>query len=110
MENKTHYEILGVTWTAKPEEIKKAFHDLAQKHHPDFGGLDQTVDYAAITEAYNILKDEKKRSVYNQKLKLSYIACTNCHGEGMAYKQRGFTGRLQERCLSCNGVGLRRKI
>jgi DnaJ-class molecular chaperone len=35
MDFKDYYSVLGLTKSAKPEEIKKAYRTLAQKYHPD---------------------------------------------------------------------------
>lgn len=59
-----YYEILGVTKTASQEEIKKAFHKLAHKYHPDKGGDEKK--FKEINEAYQILSDSKKRAQYDQ--------------------------------------------
>lgn len=52
------YAILGVERTATPEEIKKAYKKLAQKHHPDRGG--DEAKFKEIAEAYEKVKDGKK--------------------------------------------------
>ncbi len=59
-----YYDVLGVSKTASQEEIKKAFHKLAHKHHPDKGG-DET-KFKEINEAYQVLSDAKKRAQYDQ--------------------------------------------
>jgi molecular chaperone DnaJ len=60
---KNYYEVLGVDKKATPEEVKKAFRKLAQKHHPDKGG--DEAKFKEITEAYAILSDEKRRREYD---------------------------------------------
>lgn len=59
-----YYGILGVDRTATADEIKKAFRKLAMKHHPDAGGDESR--FKEINEAYEVLSDEKKRSLYDQ--------------------------------------------
>lgn len=59
-----YYEILGVTKSASQEEIKKAFHKLAHKYHPDKGGDEKK--FKEINEAYQVLSDAKKRAQYDQ--------------------------------------------
>lgn len=64
MAGKNYYEILGVAKGASKEEIKKAFHKLAHKYHPDKGGTD-TEKFKEVSEAYSILSDDKKRAEYD---------------------------------------------
>ncbi|MCX6721654.1 MAG: molecular chaperone DnaJ [Candidatus Staskawiczbacteria bacterium] len=59
-----YYEVLGVTKSASQEEIKKAFHKLAHKHHPDKGGDEKK--FKEINEAYQVLSDKQKRAQYDQ--------------------------------------------
>ena len=66
--NKDYYAILGVKKTATPEEIRKAFRKLARKFHPDVNPGDKKAEekFKEISEANDILSDEKKRKVYDQ--------------------------------------------
>ncbi|MGA2417632.1 MAG: molecular chaperone DnaJ [Candidatus Staskawiczbacteria bacterium] len=59
-----YYEILGVTKSASQEDIKKAFHKLAHKYHPDKGGDEKK--FKEINEAYQVLSDQQKRAQYDQ--------------------------------------------
>ncbi len=59
-----YYEILGVTKSASQDEIKKAFHKLAHKYHPDKGGDEKK--FKEINEAYQVLSDAQKRAQYDQ--------------------------------------------
>ncbi len=61
---KDYYEILGVDKSADASEIKKAFHKLAQKYHPDKKGGDEA-KFKEASEAYAVLSDKKKRAEYD---------------------------------------------
>ena len=63
--SKNYYETLGVEKNASKEEIKKAFHKLAMKHHPDKNNGDDS-KFKEINEAYQVLSDDQKRSNYDQ--------------------------------------------
>jgi len=61
---KDYYQILGVSRTASSDEIRKAYHKLAHKYHPDKGGDEKK--FKEINEAYQILSDKGKRSQYDR--------------------------------------------
>lgn len=67
-QSKDYYGILGVKKTASPEEIRKAFRKLARKYHPDVNPGDKKAEerFKEISEANDILSDEKKRKIYDQ--------------------------------------------
>jgi molecular chaperone DnaJ len=66
--NKDYYATLGVKKTATPEEIRKAFRKAARRYHPDVNPGDKKAEekFKEISEANDILSDEKKRKVYDQ--------------------------------------------
>lgn len=61
---KNYYDVLGVAKSASKDEIKKAFHKLAHKFHPDKNGGDAE-RFKEVSEAYSILSDDKKRAEYD---------------------------------------------
>ena len=62
-----YYDVLGVDRTASSEEIRKAFRDLARRHHPDVSKeSDAESRFKQINEAYEVLGDSEKRSNYDQ--------------------------------------------
>jgi DnaJ-class molecular chaperone len=62
------YDVLGVSKTASEAEIKKAFRNLAKKHHPDTKGGDAAAQkrFQEISAAYDIVGDKDKRTKYDQ--------------------------------------------
>lgn len=71
------YGVLGVSRSASPDEIKKAYRKLAHQHHPDKTGGDDK-RFKEINEAYQILSDPSKRASYDN--------------FGSAYNDGGFQG------------------
>ena len=61
------YECLGVSSTATPEDIKKAFRAASLKYHPDKNpnNPEALAKFQAVSEAYSILSDERKRQSYD---------------------------------------------
>ncbi|XP_055045689.1 dnaJ homolog subfamily B member 9 [Misgurnus anguillicaudatus] len=65
--DKDYYEILGVPKDASDRQIKKAFHKLAMKYHPDKNkSPDAEAKFREIAEAYETLSDDKRRQEYDQ--------------------------------------------
>lgn len=61
----TMYDVLGVSPTATPEQLKKAHRKLAMKHHPDRPGGNEA-EFKKAQTAYEVLSDERKRAIYDQ--------------------------------------------
>ena len=67
MSGKDYYQILGVSKSASKEEIKKSYRKLALKYHPDQNKGDKAAEakFKAISEAYAVLSDAKKKKQYD---------------------------------------------
>src|ERR1700759_1681707 len=67
-QNKDYYGTLGVKKTATAEEIRKAFRKAARKYHPDVNPNDKKAEekFKEISEANDVLSDDKKRKIYDQ--------------------------------------------
>uniref|UniRef100_A0A2M4CIG3 DnaJ homolog l(2)tid, mitochondrial n=1 Tax=Anopheles darlingi TaxID=43151 RepID=A0A2M4CIG3_ANODA len=67
LRKKDYYSTLGVTKNASPKEIKKAYYQLAKKYHPDTNKDDPDAGrkFQEVSEAYEVLSDETKRSEYD---------------------------------------------
>ena len=63
-----YYQLLGVSNGASSDEIKKAYRKLALKYHPDRNpdSKENEDRFKQVTEAYEILRDSEKRSIYDQ--------------------------------------------
>ena len=62
-----YYQILGVSRDATPEQIKKAYRQLAMKLHPDVATEPDAADrFKKVAEAYEVLQDSKKRDIYDR--------------------------------------------
>nr|WP_279230626.1 DnaJ domain-containing protein [Criibacterium bergeronii] len=73
---KNYYEVLGLRQNATKDEIKKSYRALAMKYHPDVnsGDVDSEKKFREINEAYETLKDDKKRAEYDNKLSQSQFS------------------------------------
>ena len=68
MAKRDYYELLGVSRDASEADLKKAFRQLALKHHPDRNPGDAEAEerFKAINEAYAVLSDPDRRAQYDR--------------------------------------------
>jgi molecular chaperone DnaJ len=66
--NKNPYEVLGVARDASDADIKKAYHKLVLKYHPDKNPGDKVAEekFKEVNNAFDILKDPQKRAAYDR--------------------------------------------
>ncbi|EIW64532.1 uncharacterized protein TRAVEDRAFT_25682 [Trametes versicolor FP-101664 SS1] len=89
---KDPYQVLGVKRDASAAEIKKTYFGLARKYHPDTNADKNAQEkFVEIQEAYDILKDQKKRAEYDK--------------YGSASQQPGFDSNAYENARSSFGGG-----
>ena len=61
-----YYNVLGVSRDATDIEIKRAFRELARKHHPDVSPGSNGAVFREINEAYAVLSDRDSRARYDR--------------------------------------------
>ncbi len=99
MAKRDYYEILGVSKGASADEIKKAFRRSAIEHHPDKGG--DEAKFKELNEAYEVLKDDKKRQRYDQ---FGHAGVGGNGGGGNPFE--GFSGQGQNINFDFGDMGL----
>lgn len=74
-QKESYYTTLGVSENASADEIKKTYRKLARKYHPDKNKGDKAAEekFKQISEAYDVLGDDKKRSQYDQMRKNGFF-------------------------------------
>ena len=99
MANKDLYKTLGVSQSASPDEIKKAYRKLAMKYHPDKNPGDKTAEqkFRDIAEAYEILGDDQKKAAYDRYGSAAFEqGMGNGAGQGPGFGGFGFSGNFSD--------------
>jgi molecular chaperone DnaJ len=109
MAKQDYYATLGVDRTATADEMKKAYRKLAMQYHPDRnpGNAEAEAKFKEVNEAYDILKDEQKRSAYDR---YGHAAFDNGGGGGGGGGAGGFgfeggLGDIFEQMFGAGGGG-----
>lgn len=91
-EYKDYYKILGISKNASEADIKKAFKSMARKYHPDMhpeaDKAKMTEKFKDVNEAYTVLSDKQKRTIYDQVGQEAY----QDYARGGATRGRGAQG------------------
>ena len=85
-EKRDYYEVLGVSKTATPEELKKAYRKLALQYHPDRNPGDKEAEekFKEAAEAYEVLSNPEKRQHYDQFGFAGMNGAGGFNGQGMS--------------------------
>ncbi len=83
-----YYEILEIDKSADKSTIKKAYRKMAMKYHPDKNPDDKEAEenFKTVNEAYQVLSDDEKRSIYDRYGKQGLEG----HGQGGGFSRGGF--------------------
>jgi molecular chaperone DnaJ len=86
-----YYEVLGVGRTAGEVAIKSAYRKLAMQYHPDRNPGDKAAEdkFKEAAEAYAILADEEKRSLYDR---FGHAGVSSAAGGGVGFDPSTFRG------------------
>ena len=83
MAKRDYYDVLGVSKSASPDELKSAYRKLAVKYHPDKNPGDKSAEdkFKEASEAYGVLSDKSKKENYDN---FGHAAFENGGGAGAA--------------------------
>ena len=80
-----YYKDLGVSRDAKPEDVKRAYHRMARKLHPDVNADDEAEgQFKRVSQAYDVLSDADKRRAYDSGAD-PYGGASSSFGQGFSF-------------------------
>ena len=100
-----YYEILEITRDADAEKIKRAYRQLALKHHPDRnnGSKEAEERFKEATEAYEVLRDPQKRAAYDR---YGHAGVRTGAGAGAGFSGFNFAEALEVFMRDFGGFGV----
>ena len=102
------WRVLGVHRQSTEDDVRTAYIELAKRLHPDVKGpaYRDTNLFPTVNEAYQILKDNKRQSIFIKDMIIRNRECTTCKGVGATYKSTSITSRTFKACSTCGGAGV----
>ena len=111
MKNKDYYGVLGIDRNATQDEIKKAYRKMSKKYHPDVcKDEDAESKFKEINEAYNVLSDEEKKSMYDSYGTTDPNEINSGFGRGFGFNPFGGFGGMRHADIKERGGDLRIEI
>jgi DnaJ-class molecular chaperone len=116
-----YYKVLEVDKNANDNDIKKAYHKLAAKWHPDKNPNNKEESekrFKEISEAYDTLKDPNKRQIYNtprgvspmvNNMNMNHIFSNFSGGINFNFNLNGNTTTIQQQTFFQNGKRITKK-
>jgi curved DNA-binding protein CbpA len=88
-ERRDPYIVLGVARQASGEEIARAYRRAARASHPDSGGAGSAERFQAVSDAYEVLRDPRRRAVYDRSHPLARPRTADTRGGSVRYAAPG---------------------
>jgi curved DNA-binding protein CbpA len=88
-ERRDPYVVLGVARQASGEEIARAYRRAARASHPDGGGAGSAERFQAVSDAYEVLRDPRRRAVYDRSHPLARPRTSDTRAGSVRYAAPG---------------------
>ena len=88
-ERRDPYVVLGVARQASGEEIARAYRRAARESHPDGGGAGSAERFQAVSDAYDVLRDPRRRAMYDRSHPLAPPPTADARGGSVRYAAPG---------------------
>lgn len=100
----TPYAVLLVKPTDDDDAIRREYHALARKQHPDLRKSREPGPlWQVVNEAYALIESVKLRTTWHKVTNMKSGICVKCHGFGVT-GSRIAGGRIKM-CTDCSGCG-----